>query len=178
MSYRTTIILLIILSLLGILVYFRSGEKPPGGHDFGPEVWSVEESKINRIEIRLPHMDQAAAFVKDSDDAWYFDEAKHAPVDKDRWAGILLLLSGPGSKRLIAEKTDNPAAYGFEKPQMEIILNVQDQGTLKIVVGDHTPNHENFYVKLRDYHPIFIVDDSWKAALERLVTVPPRTKPE
>ncbi|MEE9611379.1 MAG: DUF4340 domain-containing protein [Desulfatiglandales bacterium] len=178
MSYRTTLLLVIILLLLGSLVYLFPKKNSPESPLFGPEVWSVDTEKINRIEIHLPKEGQNVAFVKGSDDFWYFDEEDKSPVDKGRWAGIVLLVSGPSSRRLISQKAEDPSVYGFKKPNMEIIVTVQDHETLKVVVGDRTPNRANYYVKLSDYDPIYTVDRSWQETMKRLVKEPPRPKPE
>ena len=64
--------------------------------------------------------------------------------------------------------------YGLDLPQLEIVVSMGNLGRFRVLVGDRTPDEMNFYVKLGDYGPVYLVDYTWVEVLERLVTDPPR----
>ncbi len=167
-----------ILAILGSYIFFFQNRKKPEGPEKVSKMWSIKEEEIDRIEIRLKSKGQSAAFVRDAESNWHFDNGEKSAVDLKRWNGIPLLVSGPASKRLISEKVDDLSAYGLQLPQMEIFMAIQNQGTLKILVGDKTPNEMYYYVKLSETDPVYTVDHNWTEVLERLVTEPPKIEPE
>lgn len=56
---------------------------------------------------------------------------------------------------------------------MQITLTMTNGDTLKIDVGDSTPNGNNFYVRLSSTRVVVTIDYTWYYVLERLVTDPP-----
>ncbi|MBI4595882.1 MAG: DUF4340 domain-containing protein [Candidatus Tectomicrobia bacterium] len=177
MSLKTSLILIAILVLLCSYIFIFQQKKQIEVGEKAPKVWFVKEEDIERIEIRLTNQGLNAAFVKDAESNWHFEDAEKSAVDIKRWSGIPLLVSGPTSKRLIAQRVDDLTAYGLHHPQMEITMNIQNQGSLKVLVGDKTPNEMYYYVKLNEADDLYTVDHNWTEVLERLVTDPPKLSP-
>ncbi len=173
-SFKTSLILVAILALLGSYIFFFQNKKKPEVQEKASKMWSIQEEEIDRIEIRLTKKGQNTAFIRDAEGNWHFDDGEKSAVDVKRWNGIPLLVSGPASKRLIAEKVDDLSAYGLQLPQMEIIMATQNQGNIRVLVGDKTPNEMHYYVKLSEADPVYTVDHNWTEVLERLVTEPPK----
>jgi hypothetical protein len=178
MNLKTTVVLAVILILL-ISYFFFSGRDNPGEHVAEPpDAWTLKEEFIERIEVRLPRQDKKISFLRSAEGGWYFDDLQKRPVDVRRWGGILSLLTGPRSKRQIASKIEDTAQFGLTDPRMVIILGVRSsRRRLEVLVGDRTPNEEHDYVQLRDHEAIYLVDRSWAAVFERLVTDPPLPPP-
>ena len=177
MKLRSILTLLIILVALGIyFVFFSPTPTPEPPPDPRPYVWLVEMEELQQMAISLPHEGKNEQFVKHEDRYWYFDDPPGPKVDLERWGGgIPLLLSGPGAERLIAEDTteEQLAIFGFTNPQMEIVLTLENGEIFNIAVGDSTPTHDDYYVKLVDSNYVFTVDSTWYQVLERLVLEPP-----
>jgi len=174
MNLKTTVVLAAILILLIAYFFFSRMDSPREHVEEPPDAWSVEEEFIERIEIRLPRQDKKISFLKSQEGGWHFDDIEKLPVNTKRWGGIVLLVSGPQSKRQIPSKVEDQAQYGLTDPRMVIIIDLRNSGRrLEVLVGDRTPNEEHYYVKLKDYGAIYLVDRSWATVLERLVTDPP-----
>ncbi|MDP2954013.1 MAG: DUF4340 domain-containing protein, partial [Chloroflexota bacterium] len=128
-----------------------------------------------RVEVR--YQGKKMAFVRGEDKStWYFDEPERGEVNLERWSGVPLLLSGPRSKRLL-EWTPNPAKlpeYGFNRPLMEIDLGIEGGGSGTILLGDKTPDGGAYYLMIKGYTPLYLVDYTWVDVIGRLVTEPPR----
>jgi hypothetical protein len=176
---RNILALLAILLVLGV-VYLVVG-RPSTGPTTQPKVyvWSVSDNDITHITISLPREGQSQAFIKIPEGdkfPWYFDDPQRSPVDTARWGGgIPLILSGPSADRIIAEyaTAEQLAEYGLTQPSMEITLALTNDNTMKIDVGDSTPNGNNYYVKAPDSTGVATVDSTWYDVLEKLVTNPP-----
>ena len=175
MNFKATLVLAGILILLaGAVYYFHLTESGPKQEN-PPEIWSVDEAKINHITILLPLPKKRIAFFQDKDERWRFDDQTKQEVDLKRWGGIVILVSGPKSKRLIAEKVGNLAEFGLTNPQLIVILGVKGRkDPLEILFGGQTPGEDHYYVKLKHSTPVYLVHSSYVDVLRRLVLEPPR----
>jgi hypothetical protein len=96
-------------------------------------------------------------------------------VDLKRWGGIVILVSGPKSKRLIAEQVGDLAEFGLTDPQMVVVLGVKGRkDPLEILFGGPTPGEDHYYVKLKHSTPVYLVHSTYVQVLKRLVLEPPR----
>lgn len=174
MSFKQTIVLFGVLIILAGSIFYIHYTTPEKKDEKGPEIWSVDEENIEHIRIRVPRKNKEVAFFKGKDEKWFFDDQTKHPVYQKRWGGIVLLVSGPKSKRMIAEKVENLEEYGFADPQMIIDLGVKGRnGPLQILFGDPTPKKDQFYVKLKHSSPVYIIADIYCQVLMRLAVEPP-----
>jgi hypothetical protein len=164
-----------ILILLAGAVYYFHLTKPSAKQESPPEIWSVDEAKIHHITIDLPHQKKKIAFFQDKEEHWRFDDKTRQAVDLKRWGGIVILVSGPKSKRLIAEKAGDLVEFGLTDPQMVVILGVKGRkDPLEILFGGQTPGEDHYYVKLKHGTPVYLVHSTYVQVLRRLVLEPPR----
>ncbi len=175
MNFKANLILACILILLAGVVYYFYLEKTSQKQESPPEIWSVDEAKIYHITILLPHQKKRIAFFQDKEERWRFDDETRQAVDLKRWGGIVILVSGPKSKRLIAEKVGDLAEFGLTDPQMVVILGVKGRkDPLEILFGGQTPGEDHYYVKLKQSTPVYLVHSTYVEVLRRLVLEPPR----
>jgi len=174
-SIKQTLILAVILILLAGYIVFLRLTKPVEKYEAPPEVWSVKEEAIEHITVRVPRKDKQIAFFLDKkEDKWRFDDKTKNPVDLKRWGGIVLLVSGPQSKKILAQKVENLAEFGLADPQMIITLGVKGlKDPLDIIFGNRTPHKDNFYVKLKHSNPVYLINDTFCEVLMRLAQEPP-----
>jgi len=172
-NFKYTLILAGVLIVLAGYIAFLQTRKPER-EEPPPEVWSVEENDIRRIELRLPREGKKEAFILGDDDKWYFDDESRTPVDIKRWGGIVLLVSSPQSKRMIADKVENLADFGLTDPRLIISLGVRNrEHDLDVMIGDPTPHKDFYYVKLRNGDPLYLVNNTFVEVFTRLVNEPP-----
>lgn len=175
MSYKSTLILAAVLILLAGAVYYLYLTKPVQKQEERPEIWSVEGEKIYHITVRLPHLKKTIAFFQDREERWHFDDETRQAVDPKRWGGIVALVSGPKSKRMIAAKVENLEEFGLTDPRMVVILAVRGRkDPLEILFGGRTPGEDHVYVKLKNDSPVYLIHSTFYQVLERLVLEPPR----
>ena len=179
MSYRTTIVLVIVLALvIGIsIVYTTSrGSSTP---DFVriPENWfyQVDDDDIQMVAIQ--HQGQAALFVTDSESIWHFDTATGEPVDLQCWSGVPFLLSGPQYTRIIAEQATDLARYGLDPPRTVVTVGLSGIGDVQVKLGDKTPDGTRHYAQFQSSPTVFLVDSGWGDVIIKQVIYPPRILP-
>jgi hypothetical protein len=176
---RNIVILAVILAVLAGVFYWVSRPEPTTPPKSTVYVWSIEMNDIKHIEMSLPREGLSQSFIKipqGDQFPWFFDDPQRSPVDVNRWGGgIPLLLSGPGADRIISENATEAklAEFGLLQPRMEITLTLENNSTLKISVGDNTPDGSNYYVRAPGSNAVATVDYTWYEVLERLVKEPP-----
>lgn len=176
MNYKSTLALAGVFILLAGVVYYFHLTLPGQKQKEQSEIWSIDGQQIYHIQVRLPHRNKTIAFFQDKDEHWRFDDETRQPVDLKRWGGIVLLVSGPKSKRLIAQKAEDLEEYGLIDPRMVVVLEVRGRkDPLEILFGGRTPDEDQFYVKLKHSSPVYLIPDIYVQVLERLVLEPPRT---
>ena len=177
MKLGSILTLLIILVALAIyFTFFRPTPPPEPPPEPRPFVWLVEMEELQHMIISLPQEGKSEQFIKHEDKYWYFDDPPGPKVDMERWGGgIPLLLSGPGSERLIAEDVteEQLTIFGLAEPRMELVLTLENGDTINIAVGDSTPSGDAYYVKLVDSNDVYTVNYTWHDVIERLVLEPP-----
>ena len=174
MSIRSTLILVAILILLGGFIFISDALKPEVARVEAPEVWTVEEESIKGIVVSLPSKGKSESFVIGSDEYWDFNDADKSPVDLKRWGGIVLLVTGPASRRKIAENVDNPEDFGMTNPRLTVDLTISGrEKPLLIQVGDPTPDEEHYYIMVKGGDIVYTIHRSWPEVFTRLVNEPP-----
>jgi hypothetical protein len=175
LNFKSTLILAGILILLAGAVYYFHLTKPGQKQGGRPEIWSVDEAKILHITVRLPHQKKMIAFFQDQEERWRFEDETRQAVDLKRWGGIVILVSGPKSKRLIAENAGDLGEYGLTDPQMVVILGIRGRkDPLEILFGSRTLEEDYYYVKLKHSSPVYLIHSTFVQVLMRLVLEPPR----
>ena len=179
MRLRNILILAVILAVLVGVFYLVSRPEPGTSPKPTVYVWSIEMDDITHITISLPREGLIQSFIKIPQGdkfPWFFDDPERSPVDANRWGGgIPLLLSGPGADRIISENATEAklAEFGLLQPRLEITLTLENNSTLKISVGDNTPDGSNYYVRAPGSNAVATVDYTWYDILEGLVKEPP-----
>ncbi len=178
MKAKPILILSGLLILLAGTAYYFLKVESGGKAENRPQMWSVEEGKIERIRIRLPLTHQDVAFFKDKEEKWRFEDKDQLPVDIKRWGGIVQLVSGPKSKRMISEKVDDLTQFGLNNPRMIVTLNIQTRSEpLEIYFGSQTPQGDQYYVNLKNSPVLYIMHNIYCEVLMRLVQEPPYPPP-
>lgn len=181
MKTKNVLILLAIFAVLGGTFYVVSRPKPGPPPKPQEYVWIIEQEDIDHVTMTLPResppLSQSFVRIKNEDQfPWFFDDAQHSPVDAQRWGGgIPLLLSGPGADRVIQYNAspEKLSEFGFDTPSLLITLILTDNKTMKIEVGDRTPDGNNYYVKAPSTSDVATVDYTWFSVLEKIIREPP-----
>ena len=175
MSLRTTLILVFLVVVVGIVVYINPFEKDEKEAPDAPRLVLVNEERIKRIEVMA--QGQTASFVKKGETgiSWEFETLPGIPVSHYRWGGIPLLLSGPKSLRgLPLDAAGDLSQYGLDPPAITIKMRLnEDQDDIILFLGHRTPDGTAFYAREEGYSGVLLMDKNWGEVLSRLAVEPP-----
>lgn len=180
MSFRTTGVLLLVLSLLGGYVYNFVLHKPAPPAPPRPYVYQYDMLDIVQIDVK--YQGQSVNIIWDeSESTWRFTNPSRGEADNLRINGIRLLLSGPGANRVLVTSTPTPAQlidYGLASPKIVAIIALKNGAVHTVLLGEKTPDGGNYYVKSEADNTVYLVDYTWGDEIARFVTEPPIKKPE
>ena len=176
MNYRLTIGLVVALAIVAAVSAIIVTNDDPGVPDrvrIQREFWyTIDDDSINNVSIRTGAQEQT--WVRDDNRRWYFDTTDGDPVDRARWGGVTLLLSGPQHVRELAGAAAHLDRYGLVSPDTVIRIGVAG-GVDGVVVrlGDRTPDGGENYAQKDDDPGVYLIDSTWGEALTKLVREPP-----
>lgn len=176
MNYRLTIGLVVALAITAAVSAIIVTNDDPGVPDrvrIQREFWyTIDDDSINNVSIRTGAQEQT--WVRDDDRRWFFEAIDGDPVDRARWGGVTLLLSGPQHVRELAGAAAHLDRYGLVSPDTVIRIGVAGGGGGVVVrLGDRTPDGGENYAQKDDDPGVYLIDSTWGEALTKLVREPP-----
>ncbi|MBN4064900.1 DUF4340 domain-containing protein [Dehalococcoides mccartyi] len=137
-----------------------------------PFFYTLSPTDIRNISIDTGQ-DKLSWTLREQVNRWYFDNLNDIPADLFRWGGITQLLGGPRTQRVLSQSIDDIALYGLDDPSAIFEVTLRDGSSVKLLLGNRTPDGENNYARIESFPQLVLVDASWGTVLERLVTEPP-----
>ena len=136
-----------------------------------PWLFKVDPSSIAHISVT--HMDTTVEY-EDTGDGWVIKDGDDTPVDRDRWSGTPLLLSGPRtSPDVVAHAIEDPAEYGLGEPQTTVVVTDVAGTRVSFLLGDTTPDGEKWYASLAGDNRLYTVAAIWCEVISNLAADPP-----
>lgn len=171
MNVRISLVLLVLLALVSSYVFLFELRKPAEVDLLAPWFYDVELLEIQSVDIT--YNGTSMSYSQGEDQQWYFDDQERTPVDMGKFSGVSLLLSGPRSQRELTGIDLDPTLYGLDSPQTELTVGLTANRSLRITMGDITPDGLGQYARLDGSPRIFLVTPSWTEVIARLVYDPP-----
>ena len=169
MSFRVSFILLVLVAVVGGYVFlFQLQDR---GEVTLQNPWFYDVGFGDITGISVTYLGDTQDFNK-TPEGWVFQETRE-PVNNERWGGIVLLLTGPRSSRVLVERVDNPEEYGLAPALTRISVTVLGGKEILMSIGDKTPNGDSSYAMFDGSTTLFTVPSDWADILNRLVTEPP-----
>ncbi len=176
MSFKTTIALLILLGLVGSYAFLYGRAAPPPPPEKPPFVYSVNIEDIIRMDVTYNNQKIELKW-DDNQSKWIFVDSSRGEVDQGRVNGIRLLLTGPGSKRVLFKgDVSDFSQFGLENARTVATVELKDGSVHTVLIGDRTPSGESYYIRNKDDSQVFLVDFTWGNEIARFVTEPPIAK--
>ena len=152
--------------------------------------WFYQVSFDDIISIEVNAGDNTERFFKNDQDAWVFERLDGIPPSHTRWGGIVLLVSGPQTRRdltggpsgfqadfsTVRATIDDPAEYGLDSPTLVVKLGLTADRGLEFRLGDKTTDGNHHYGEVTGFDELFLIADIWGEVLARLANEPPLPK--
>ena len=143
-----------------------------------PWFYQVHEDDIQTIGVRYLD-DKSVSFYKTADRTWAFADPEGIPPNYNRWGGITLLLSGPGTRRdltAVQPIIDDPAQYGLDDPDTIVDVGLTANRSVQFRLGDLTTDGRHHYGQVAGFPDLFLIASSWGDVISRLANEPPIPK--
>ncbi len=147
MNFKTTIVLIVILAIVGVAVYLSSTESSaPKEEAKQAKLLDVSATDINKIRI-TPTTGPAIALERTTGTQWRMTSPTTAPADEFAAQGVADALAGLQSRAEIDPKGADAAATGLDQPAFRVEADTKDGKTIKLAVGNHSGAGDGLYVR-------------------------------
>jgi hypothetical protein len=147
MNFKTTIVLIVILVIVGVAVYVSSRESgAPKEEAKQAKLLDVSATDINKIRI-TPAAGPAIALERGTGTQWRMTSPTTAPADEFAAQGVADALAGLQSRAEIDPKGADAAATGLDQPAFRVEADTKDGKTIKLAVGNHSGAGDGLYVR-------------------------------
>ena len=177
MNWKLTVALVLIAAAVGVFAYINPFASPEERKDKSPWFYQVSFDDIIHIEVSAG--ENTERFFKNDQDAWVFERFEGIPASHSRWGGIVLLLSGPQTRRdfsTVRETIDDPAEYGLDDPVLVVKIGLTADRSLEFRLGDVTTDGNHHYGQVIGFPQLFLIANLWGEVLARLANEPPLPK--
>lgn len=175
MSFRLTIVLLVILVALGAVVFFvDQSPATPTPSATGATVMSFLSSDATQLEATTK--DQSVLVVKDASGNWQLQKPEVAPADQLRVESAIAELAALTATRTLDPPGDL-AQFGLAEPVQTVKVTLASGGPKTLLLGAQSPDKSGYYAKLPDSGAVYLIDASVGADLSQLVASPPKATP-
>ncbi|MCH8309197.1 MAG: DUF4340 domain-containing protein [Chloroflexi bacterium] len=177
MNWKATLVLIVVAVVVATVAYINPFESTDEEKDDPP--WFYQVSFDDVISIEISHYENQVSFTKIPPHAWVFEDPAEIPPDHFRWGGIVLLVSGPQTRRdfsTVRAIVDDPAEYGLETPELVVNVGLTANRSIQFKLGDETADGSFNYAQVTGFPQLFLIADSWGDVLARLADEPPIPK--
>lgn len=162
---------LVLAALLGVL-YWSNHRKPTddtsvkASADTPVKMLSLNQSDI--VHLTIHHKgDPSIGLVRNDSGVWQISAPRAFAADQDGVSSVLSTLSSLSSERLLEEKASDLAPYGLIDPGLELDIQLKDNSTQKLLIGDQTPSGNAYYAALAGDPRLFTLAGSYKTSLDK-----------
>ena len=177
MNWKLTAGLIAVAVAVAVVVYINPFERVEEREPADP--WFYQVSFDDIISIEVDAGENAETFSKNDKGEWVIDRLGDIPPSHRRWGGIVLLLSGPQTRRdfsTVRPVIEDPSEYGLDDPQLTVKLGLTAGRGLEFRLGDETPDGEQHYGQVVGFPQLFLITSIWGEVLARLANETPTPK--
>jgi uncharacterized protein DUF4340 len=159
MSYKTTIIIAVLLALLGAYAYFyeyKGGEKKEQAKEKEKTLIEIKKEDVTGIQV---HTDKGDSIVITSSgkDAWQITKPLQTRADESTVDRILSAFENLKYKEIIEEKPSDLAQYELKPPHQTIQLQTK-KGDKKVLIGAKNPVDNVYYIQVNNDPRVYLAE--------------------
>lgn len=177
MNWKLTVALIAVAAAVAVVVYINPFERTEEREPADPWFYQVSFEDIISIEVYAE--ENSETFSKNDKGEWVIDRLDDIPPSHRRWGGIVLLLSGPQTRRdfsTVRPIIEDPSEYGLDDPHLTVKIGLTAGRSLEFRLGDETPDGEQHYGQVVGFPQLFLITSIWGEVLARLANETPTPK--
>lgn len=166
MSYKRTLVFLVAFLALAAFFYLyeiRGGETRREVEQKAKLLLSFKPEDVTMLALRR----RAELIIVEKDDGeWKIVEPVSAPAERQTIMQILDALAELKYERNIGERTDLES-FGLSEPEVAVEIKGSQEEIGKLLLGAHTPDGGNFYIRKAGEQQVFTATKSAKDKIDR-----------
>lgn len=158
MRTRSTIIWVVILLLLGGFTYYYEyviEKEKKEAEEKAKKVFQFETNQIQELELARKGK-KTIRCIKGEEGTWNLTEPVQALADESTVMSVLNGLAAAEIERVLTEKIDDPAAFGFDRPEYEIEFKSKNN-SYHLVLGKKNPTDYFYYAKYANQEKLILI---------------------
>ena len=158
MKWRTTAIYFLVLLLIGgIYLVINAKQKEAARKEKeSRRVFAFDAGSVKEIEIRSG---ETKAIRLEKGEKWRISEPIASDVDSGEFAGFFSALQHIEQERKIGKPSDNPDAFGLDKPSLTVRV-LAGSDWLELRIGGKNPAETSRYAKAGESGDVFMMSGS------------------
>jgi hypothetical protein len=172
-EYRGTLLLLGALLALGAVVYLLEGRGPgetTPAADERPVVYNLNAGDVVGLTVR--DGTTTTSLARDATGTWQVSAPTAGPADPWQAESLVSNLATLHADRLVAERVDDPAAYGLDRPTVEVATTLASGGEERLLIGAQNPRGTGFYARKANGEALYLVSSSFVSNARQLAAKP------
>ncbi len=177
MNWKLTVALVVLALVIGATAYVNPFQERETREPDSP--WFYQVSFEDIVSIGVDTGENFESFSKNERGEWVIDRLGDIPPSHVRWGGIVLLLSGPQTRRDFSTALptiDDPAEYGLDDPELVVNIGLTGERELEFRLGDKTTDGNQHYGQVSGFPQLFLIANIWGEVLARLANETPTPK--
>ena len=127
---------------------------------------SFKDADVSKLEIDKKGSDPVDV-AKGSDGKWDITAPQKLSGDQDAITGVISVLSGLTSERVVEDHAIDLKQYGLADPAVKIDITTKDGKTQKLLLGDDTPTGNAVYAAVGGDPRVFTLASYSKSSLDK-----------
>lgn len=156
MSFKTTIVVLVVAIALGAFVYFyevKGGKARQEAEEQAKKVFTFKEDQIESISII--RADTSIVCTKISEDRWKITQPVETDADKNTLESLVRSLKDAEVDRVVGDSTADLASFGLADPSIKIFAHLKEGALDTLYLGDKTPTSSYVFAKKAGESTVF-----------------------
>jgi hypothetical protein len=175
MSLRTTLLLIVAAVGVGVVAYINPFSSTEEEAPDPPWFYQVSEDDIMVIDVQ--HLGDGVRFIRNDEGKWEFEDLPGVAPSHVRWGGMVLMLTGPKTRRLLQEETPGELSeYGLDPPASVVDVTLTGGRRIKVSLGDRTTDGKFHYGQIEGFDQLFLIAAGWGEQLTKLAIERPLPK--
>ncbi|HWQ55754.1 MAG TPA: DUF4340 domain-containing protein [Bryobacteraceae bacterium] len=169
MRFRGLLVAVVLLAILGGAVYWSNKREGAAGEkkaDTSVKILSIPADQIR--EVRLAKAGSETTVLRKADSGqWEIVAPKPLRADQETVNSMVSTLSSLSADKVVEEKAADLAAYGLDKPGIDVTVLKKDGKTDQFLIGDEIPTGSGNYAKTAHDARVFTIAGYTKSSFEK-----------
>lgn len=172
MTFRTTVVLLLVFVVLAGYVFFVEMKKQPPVTpvDQGTWILTLADEDVQQLTVTDNGQSTLLAF---GDGAWYVGGVGGQAADATRVRALVASLVDLRASRVLTETAESLESYGLANPATSVTLGLSDGRQEALLIGNKNPQGTQYYVQRRGKAPVYMIYSYLVDDLKQIVSAPP-----